>query len=791
MQKAVTQHFKDTRMSTGPQKPKLIYFQNKYETALPEFLLNHKQEHVRCLSFFFDVVVINDDCDYQQVCDLHQPDVALFESGVNLFTCRRPRIANVKSGRTIPKLALLNADAWCETRTGSFADMELWGVDAVFSIAATAPEHMPEIADKLFVWPNSIDPKIYRDYQQEKLIPVLLSGATAALYPWRRRVYRLISQHYPTLSCPHRGYLSRTSPGQVFAGEPYARLLNAAKISPACGTVGGEVVRKHFEIPACNTCLITEETTHIKQAGFVDMKNCVLGDSHDLLDKLELLFSNEEQLQRITADGYKLVHASHTMKQRDQILQWYLLNKKLPAHHKIIQPDPFRPLQVVPAGLQESLPPAISLGKHLQAMREGDLHLRAGDIEAARARYKLCLSYMHRFPEARFKIALCELYAGKASLANAQIFELIQYCLDEYGASAPDPVEWAYYILSLMCTGDVRGASKYAEEFPMLRHPELDRMRRVFCALNRAGDCDKWSDFSTRHPSIHQCPQQTDTEWLQSLYKTLRKCGQETLAEKITVAMTRMQQSAIIRNQPGSTPPKTRTNSASALAESSKDPIGRSGALSRKLLQYKVERKMTQLRKHLKGHRLLSARHRHAASPSAPGHIALLTSIREITRDMKVRTVLACGDILLDKACAAVNEGAIGMPSAPLIFCLKAPALNGDLAAIEQEKMIPQFKANNAIENFDLIFVAWSEGASATRFTDQFVAELQLARCLAFANPEVPSARRIIEGLVANSDYVLSDCDAIEESYAILMKKTSPQQVPMCVAASEPGNHLS
>ncbi len=807
-QKAVIQQFKNTRMYTGPQKPKLIYFQNKYESALPEFLLNHKQEHVRCLSYFFDVVVIHDDCDYQQVCDLHQPDIALFESGVNLFTCRKPRITNVRSSRSIPKLALLNADAWCETRTGSFADLELWDVDAVFSIAATAVEHMPEISDELFIWPNSIDPEIYRDYQQEKLIPVLLSGATAALYPWRRRVYRLISQHYPTLSCPHRGYLSRTSPGQVFAGEAYARLLNAAKVSPACGTVGGEVVRKHFEIPACNTCLITEETVHIKQAGFVDMKNCVFGDSHDLLDKLELLFSNEEQLQRVTAEGHNLVHASHTMKQRDQILQWYRLNKELPSGHRIIQPDPFRPLQAVAARQNESLPPAISNGKHLLAMREGNLLLRAGDIAAARAKYRLCLSYMHRFPEARFKIALCDLYAGNASAANAQIFELIQYCLGEYGASTPDPVEWAYYILSLMCTGDVRGASRYAEEFPMLGHPEMDRVRLLFCALNRTGDCDKFDSSETRNPSIHQCPEQTDTEWLQALNKTLRTCGQDALAERITVAMGRMKLSANPRKQEISLPARRRIVSvgASAPAEYPGAIPGKSSTLNRKLLQYRVERKMTQLRKHLKARRLLPIRRGRTKASLSAGQTALLASIRETTRDLQVRSALICGDMLIDEACAAVNEGAIGRSSPPAICCLRDRVLHAsgentgpkksidpvkDPIERDQAKIVQEFKASNAIESFDLIFVARSGEIPNDPITEQIIAELQSARCLAFADPENASSRQIIESLIAKCGYVVSDRDGIEASYVILMKSTPPHQAFVCAAGYERENCLS
>ena len=303
-------------MHINSRKPKLIFFQNKYADDLPEFLLAHKQEHINCLSLFFDVTVIRHDCDYEQICDLHQPDLALFESGVNLLTCKKPKISNVRSCQIIPKLGLLNADAWCETRSGSLSEMEQWGIETLFSISATAAEHMPAIADRLFIWPNSIDPVIYHDYNEHKLIPVLLSGATAAQYPWRRRVYKLIAEHYPSLWCPHRGYLSRSPAGQVISGIKYARTINAAEVAPVCGTVAREVVRKHFEIPACNTCLITERARNLEEAGFVDMVNCIFADEHDILDKLEFLLTQPDRLRQITTAGYELVHAQHTQKNR-------------------------------------------------------------------------------------------------------------------------------------------------------------------------------------------------------------------------------------------------------------------------------------------------------------------------------------------------------------------------------------------------------------------------------------------------------------------------------------------
>src|SRR5215210_2041511 len=111
------------------KKPKLLFFQYQYDRHLPEFLLMHAREHVRCLSEFFDVTVISRDCDYAEMCDTHEPDLALFESGVNHPTCRRPTITNVQSCDTVPKLGLHNADGFCNARGGFVSDMDHWGIE--------------------------------------------------------------------------------------------------------------------------------------------------------------------------------------------------------------------------------------------------------------------------------------------------------------------------------------------------------------------------------------------------------------------------------------------------------------------------------------------------------------------------------------------------------------------------------------------------------------------------------------------------------------------------------------
>src|SRR4029077_7589982 len=118
-------------------------------------------------------------------------------------------------------------------------------IETFFAIATTAAEHNPEIADNLFIWPNSVDTTLYRDYGQSKNIPVLFSGNKTALYPWRQEIVRLVSRTYPSLICPHPGYSHLKATTQFMVGEAYARMLNSSYFVPACGTVVREVVRKH------------------------------------------------------------------------------------------------------------------------------------------------------------------------------------------------------------------------------------------------------------------------------------------------------------------------------------------------------------------------------------------------------------------------------------------------------------------------------------------------------------------------------------------------------------------
>jgi hypothetical protein len=519
-------------MGKETNKPRLVFFQWRHDDS-PGFLQLHMQLHIKCLSEFFDVTIINRDCDYQKICDIYQPDLALFESGYRTSLSRRITIRNINAYPEIPKLGLHNGDPWCDCRIGFISDMERWGIETFFSISATIAEHTPELADNIFVWPNYIDSSIYRDYSQTKIVPVLFNGAINSLYPWRQKIYNIVSSYYPSLIFPHLGYESH-SPLMIY-GEQYARTINASWFVPACGTVAKDIIRKHFEVPGSKACLITEKTTSLEAAGFVDMENCVFADEKDVLGKLNYLFKNTHELERIIHNGYELVHSRHTLMQRDQILQWFNLNKNLKSNHRIIQESLFGPLRTVEksSGIKSS--PIRGEGLHLVLLRRGDEMLREHKYDEAETLYLQSLNYIPYMHEPKLKLAICNLYKGNAVEAHRWVKELNLNNFRHNKGVEPDPVEWAYLLIALLCQGKINEAIIRASQFPLVNHPELDNVCWIINYLqNERGIVDFPNNPSSKPRfTIHLLSPRSHDDWVNNLCRMLKACKQFGYVEKL------------------------------------------------------------------------------------------------------------------------------------------------------------------------------------------------------------------------------------------------------------------
>ena len=702
-------------------KARLVFFQYRHE-GLPGFLVQHARDHVDCLSEFFETTVINTDCDYGEVCERHQPDLALFELGVNHDICRRPRVTNLNACPSVPKLALHNADAFCNARAGFLSDLDRYGIQTVFAIAATAAEHTPELADRLFIWPNCIDPAIFKDYGQFKSIPLLLTGNINAIYPWRQRVTRILRARYPALNCPHPGYEPDVFRGFVLQGESYACTINASALVPTCGSVAKEVVRKHFEVPACRACLVTERSPALEAAGFVDMQNCVFAEPDDIVDKLDHLLLNPDELRRITDAGYELVHARHTRRHRNQILQWLEMHRQLQPGEKIVQRGPFAAPEIAsPAAFH--VPQHLHIrcrGTHLQLLEEGDRYFAAGDMAKAEGKYAECTNYMPWMPEPRLRRARCWLHGGQAVRAMAEIKPLLAFILGSYKAADPDPVEWATYILCLLCRGKLREATRRARQFPWVQHPELDRVRWLVCVLN-GEPCFPMHESDPlyrRRLTIHVLPIKTWDEWANHMVGILKACGQSHMAEKLAAAPAWS---------------ASTTGNAAPLADVTRSE-----------------------RESLEGDRLLHAAHHgmllrrrwrrqmagtlhrleRICGPFLPFHFSILRrdpfyqSLQDIACETPLGNALIIGAAVGRPGTEAFLAGALKNEKPPAVYCVAARSRRGvklrqSLAGHPSvrwlkfgglpktlDELIAGIKQRNGVPRFDAVVLDWGRGSS-------------------------------------------------------------------------------
>ena len=513
-------------------KPKLLFLRFS-RPGLPAYIRLHLQQQVNCLSQFFEVTVIDRPGDYGRLCDEHEPDLTLFESGI--YVGDRD-LKNVFAHPEIPKLGFCHCDAYCETRGVFVSDMARWGVETFFTTSVSLASYTPSLVNSLFVWPNFVDATLYYDYRLPKIIPALFTGSQAIHYPWRNRVTKIISQHYSSLQCPHFGWSGENATARMASGEPYARMINAAWIAPTCGTIANEVVRKHFEIPACNTCLVTQRTAALEAAGFSDLVNCVFTEGTDVLDKLEWLFGHLDELQNIAQAGHDLVHARHTMQHRDQIFQWFALNKQLKPHQMVVQVSPFMPLSIVDRSSGIKNGHFNSEGFDRVLMAQGDDKLWSGHYDEAEILYQRCLNY-HNMPEPKLRLALCCLYKGNVDGAIFWVSKEFRKAVEKFNAVEPDPVEWAYFIVALLCRGKLQEAVERANQFESLCHPELERVRTVIAMLSDRVQRRVRYDTQPKYRfSVHQLPERTMDRWLNDLCVMLKSCGKTETAERITRA---------------------------------------------------------------------------------------------------------------------------------------------------------------------------------------------------------------------------------------------------------------
>ena len=511
--------------AAGPakRKPRLAFFRWT-RAGLPAFLAAHAREQVTSLEQFFDVTVIDRDCDYGQVCDSLRPDLCVFESGV--YAGNRA-ITNTSAHPDIPKLGFLHADAFDSSRAAFIADMARWGVSWFFTTSMSMAEYTPQIAKRLFVWPNAIDPNVFRDYQLAKNIPVLFTGSQAWHYPWRNGISRAVTPEFITMTMPHFGWGAGGGTDRMLHGADYARLLNASTFVPTCGTVARDVVRKHLEIPAAMACLVTERTASIEAFGFADMVNCVFAEEDDVVDKLQQLLRHPEELERVTRAGHDLVVEHHTNAQRSQVLQWFELVSQHGLDISLVQDWPDGRLRLAAGGENLTTSMIVSSGRDRQLIASGWNALQRGEYSDAQRDFLQSINY-YFMPESAIGLAHAALFTGMWPEAHSWVSRTMTASMSYYGATEPDPVQWASKIRVLLCSGDLPAAADAAEQFAEMGHTELDRMRAAVATLT--GRVSTAIRPAIPRASVCPPPPLGVDDWTRQLQTMLIACGQVELA---------------------------------------------------------------------------------------------------------------------------------------------------------------------------------------------------------------------------------------------------------------------
>jgi hypothetical protein len=505
-------------------RPRLAFFRLN-RTDLPIFVQQHFDEHVRCLEFFFDVFLIEENCSYDEVCDRLQVDLALFESGA--YTRANHHISDTHRHPAVPKAGLLNADAYCLTRSLFLSDMDQWGVESFFTISMSLPNRVPHLRDRLFVWPNFADTRRFRTYPCEKKTPILFAGSRATNYPWRNRMNHLLRRRFPVAALPHGGWFDASKTRNVLSGESYARALSSSLIVPTCGTIAHDLVRKHLEVPACGALLLAERTAAVEAAGFVDMETCVFADETDVVDKVGHLLAHPEEIERISRAGQQLVHTRHDIALRNQIFQWFDLTKRSAPGEIVTQTDPFGDMVLRPTGIGSCRAPEVIVGQDWALTDAADKASAAGLFDSARAGYHAVLNY-HYEAEAAVGMARTSLRCGDAARAREWVWDSMVHCM-RHGATQPDPVEWSVYILTLLCAGDVRSAIRMARHYGLLTHVELARVRHLLHRL--AGTSLPVVSGRYRY-SIHRDRNLSWVAWVEDVARMLETCGQVNMAQR-------------------------------------------------------------------------------------------------------------------------------------------------------------------------------------------------------------------------------------------------------------------
>jgi hypothetical protein len=418
-------------------------------------------EWVHALALHCDVETIEQDFDLVEVHARVKPDFVLFDA-IHWGRQHRLAIRNVEAFPDLPRALVLNSDPHDPMRPLTMDMVAAYGIDTIFCTGHEDLQQMNELRRfNCFVLPKFIDPDVFRDYGEARTIPLTVMSAHLfpAFYPWRARLTDEIQHVMPALLYPHPGYANGSRNPFEIRDESYARMLSRSRFCVADTTALDYVVRKHLEIPAAGSVLVSPPSSALDDYGFVDMENCILGPAGpELYARIMAVAGDPHLYERIRSNGHALVHRHYTRQAWTHIVDWLACRRGLKTGEKVQQNGVFGPFQAV---RDEGRVPSIAnfeihdnpMAVKLRAAREALLD--DGDLSAAVEGLRTAMEWVGHVAEPWFLMGMIAFATGDSENARAWLIQ--RSALQGEGDAALgllDPCEIAWLQLLAFLTAD-------------------------------------------------------------------------------------------------------------------------------------------------------------------------------------------------------------------------------------------------------------------------------------------------------------------------------------------------
>jgi hypothetical protein len=492
----------------------------------PPFIARLLDEWIVALALHCNVTVVEEDFDFLEVCDTIHPDFVVFE-GVGICRCQPLRIANLSANAALPRAVFINEDPFCTSRPLLFRMIEAYGVTSMFGYGYAHMQEIPELAGRVHAVPHMIDGTLFRDYGLARHIPVSVFGGVnfPQLYAWRCANVPLFLHRFPTFVYTHPGYKTQAVHGFAVHGEAYARLLNQSHFSLADTTRCAYVVRKHLEIPASCSVLVAPETGALGDYGFVDMRNCVLGEGMTLLNKIAAVANDAELYRRICQGGHELAHARYTHRSWRYLVDWYEACRARRPGEVVVQQGIFGPFRAVAGSaipaVRDCAVPDNEITAILRAARAA-IHAGAELDEAERSLRDI--TGIHLMADPWLLLGVIALLRGQKTEASGYFFQPAARQAqrhEEFGFASDtrivvDPVELAFILLLAWLMRDAGLRNLVDAQGQGVRHLALRRMRWLVDALDGKAQADAVEPGDVLpgdRTSIHWLGQEDTATW--------------------------------------------------------------------------------------------------------------------------------------------------------------------------------------------------------------------------------------------------------------------------------------